>query len=145
MQIIKHDDRIKLERATDGSAGYDVQAAIDDVLTIYPGETQMIPLGFSVFIEDPNIAAILLPRSGLGTKKGIVLANTVGLIDSDYQGQVMAAVKNTGNDAFVVTPLTRIGQMVFVPVVHKEFELVTEFAKTSERGTGGFGSTGTQA
>lgn len=145
MQIIKYDDRVQLERATDGSAGYDVQAAIENDITIYPGQTQMIPLGFSVFIEDKNIAAILLPRSGLGTKKGIVLANTVGLIDSDYQGQVLAAVKNTSNDAFVVTPLSRIGQLVFVPVVHREFELVKEFTNTSARGTGGFGSTGVNA
>ena len=145
MQIIKHDERIQLERATDGSAGYDVSAAIDQDVTIYPGETKMIPLGFSVYIEDKNIAAILLPRSGLGTKKGIVLANTVGLIDSDYQGQVMAAVKNTSNDAFIVTPLARIGQMVFVPVVHREFELVKEFTSASARGTGGFGSTGVNA
>lgn len=141
MQLIIHDERIQLIRATDGSAGYDVQAAIDQDITIYPNQTQMIPLGFSVHIEDTNVAAVLLPRSGLGTKKGIVLANTVGLIDSDYQGQVMAAIKNTSNEEFVVTPLSRIGQIVFIPVVHPDFEVVTEFTDSTVRGTGGFGST----
>lgn len=144
MQLIKHDKRISLERATEGSAGIDVQAAIDSAQYVYPGEIKMIPLGFSMHIGDANIAALLLPRSGLG-KKGIVLANTVGLIDSDYQGQVMAAVKNTGNEAFLIAPLDRIGQMIFAPVIHPEFEIVDSFTDATVRGEGGFGSTGVDA
>lgn len=142
MQIIKHNSKISLERATLGSAGYDAQASVDNNLTIYPGETKMIPLGFSVFIENKGIAGLLLPRSGLG-KKGIVLANTVGLIDSDYQGQVHAALKNTSDDVFVVTPLMRICQLVFIPVLTPDLEFVEEFTNSTVRGAGGFGSTGT--
>lgn len=141
MQVIKHNHKISLERSTIGSAGFDVQAAVDKDLVIYPGQTVMIPLGFSMHINYPEFAGILLPRSGLG-KKGIVLANTVGLIDSDYQGEVMAALKNTSNDEFVVTPLMRICQLIFVPVWIPHLEFVDGFAETTVRAGGGFGSTG---
>ncbi len=127
--------------ATDGSAGMDMRACIDAALEMAPGETHLIPTGMAIHIEDPNLAAILLPRSGLGHKHGIVLGNLVGLIDSDYQGQVFVSCWNRGNQSFTVKPGERIAQMVIIPVVHADFEIVEEFV-ASERGAGGFGHTG---
>lgn len=127
--------------ATAGSAGLDLRACIDSDITIAAGETVLIPTGLSVFLDNPNLAAMLLPRSGLGHKHGIVLGNLVGLIDSDYQGELMVSVWNRSQTAFTVAPLERIAQMVIVPVVQAAFEIVDEFAASS-RGEGGFGSTG---
>ncbi len=127
--------------ATDGSAGMDLRACVDEALEMAPGETQLIPTGMAIHVEDPGLAAILLPRSGLGHKHGIVLGNLVGLIDSDYQGQVFVSCWNRGNQSFTVKPGERIAQMVIVPVVHADFEIVEEFV-ASERGAGGFGHTG---
>jgi len=127
--------------ATDGSAGMDLRACVDEALEMAPGETHLIPTGMAIHMEDPGLAAILLPRSGLGHKHGIVLGNLVGLIDSDYQGQVFVSCWNRGNESFTVKPGERIAQMVIVPVVHADFEIVEEFV-TSERGSGGFGHTG---
>ena len=131
------------EYATSGSAGLDLRAAIDEPIVIQPGETVLIPTGLAIHINDPSLAAILLPRSGLGHKHGIVLGNLVGLIDSDYQGEVMVSCWNRGNSAFTIEIGERIAQMVFVPVAQVEFELVDDFAATN-RGEGGFGSTGTK-
>ena len=127
--------------ATDGSAGMDMRACLDDPLTIHPGETHLIPTGIAIHINDSNLAAVLLPRSGLGHKHGIVLGNLTGLIDSDYQGQVFVSCWNRGKDTFTVNPGERIAQMVFVPVVQAQFEIVDSFT-TSDRGEGGFGHTG---
>jgi dUTP pyrophosphatase len=127
--------------ATDGSAGMDMRACLDEPLTIHPGETHLIPTGIAIHINDPNLAAVLLPRSGLGHKHGIVLGNLTGLIDSDYQGQVFVSCWNRGKDTFTVNPAERIAQMVFVPVVQAKFEIVDSFA-SSDRGEGGFGHTG---
>ncbi len=127
--------------ATDGSAGMDMRACIDEALEMAPGETQLIPTGMAIHVEDPGLAAILLPRSGLGHKHGIVLGNLVGLIDSDYQGQVFVSCWNRGDESFTVNPGERIAQMVIVPVVHADFEIVEDFV-VSERGAGGFGHTG---
>lgn len=127
--------------ATDGSAGLDMRACVDEALEMAPGETHLIPTGMAIHVEDPGLAAILLPRSGLGHKHGIVLGNLVGLIDSDYQGQVFVSCWNRGNQSFTVKPGERIAQMVIVPVVHADFEIVEEFV-ASERGAGGFGHTG---
>ncbi len=127
--------------ATDGSAGMDMRACVDEALEIAPGETHLIPTGMAIHVEDPGLAAILLPRSGLGHKHGIVLGNLVGLIDSDYQGQVFVSCWNRGNESFTAKPGERIAQMVIVPVVHADFEIVEEFV-ASERGAGGFGHTG---
>ncbi|MGD8593129.1 MAG: dUTP diphosphatase [Gammaproteobacteria bacterium] len=127
--------------ATDGSAGMDMRACLDEPLTIHPGETHLIPTGIAIHINDPNLAAVLLPRSGLGHKHGIVLGNLTGLIDSDYQGQVFVSCWNRGKDTFTVNPGERIAQMVFVPVVQAEFEIVESFTN-SDRGEGGFGHTG---
>ena len=127
--------------ATDGSAGMDMRACVDDPLEIAPGETQLIPTGLAIHVEDAGLAAVLLPRSGLGHKHGIVLGNLVGLIDSDYQGQVFVSCWNRGNETFTISPGERIAQMVIVPVVRADFELVDEFV-TSDRGAGGFGHTG---
>ena len=129
--------------ATDGSAGMDMRACIDESMEMSPGETQLIPTGLAVHIEDAGLAAMLLPRSGLGHKHGIVLGNLVGLIDSDYQGQVFVSCWNRGSETFTVEPGERIAQMVIVPVVHADFEIVDEFV-SSERGAGGFGHTGRQ-
>jgi dUTP pyrophosphatase len=129
------------EYATRGSAGVDLRACIDEPLTLEPGQTELIPSGIAVYMEDPSLAATILPRSGLGHKHGIVLGNLVGLIDSDYQGQVFVSCWNRGNTAFVIEPGSRLAQMVFVPVVQAEFEVVEEFA-VSDRGAGGFGHTG---
>ena len=127
--------------ATDGSAGVDLRAMIDEPLTLAPGATQLIPTGMAVYIGDPSLAAVLLPRSGLGHKHGIVLGNLVGLIDSDYQGEVMVSCWNRGDQSYLLEPGARLAQMVFVPVQQVDFELVTEFVE-SDRGTGGFGHTG---
>jgi dUTP pyrophosphatase len=127
--------------ATPGSAGLDLRACLDAPLTLQPGETQLIPTGIAIHLGDPGLAAVLLPRSGLGHKHGIVLGNLVGLIDSDYQGQVMVSCWNRGQAAFTVQPGERIAQMVIVPVVQVRLEVVEEFG-LSERGAGGFGSSG---
>jgi len=127
--------------ATDGSAGMDMRACLDAPLVLQPGETHLIPTGLAIHIEEGGLAAMLLPRSGLGHKHGIVLGNLVGLIDSDYQGQVFVSCWNRGSTSFTVEPGERIAQMVIVPVVHAEFEVVDEFA-ASDRGAGGFGHTG---
>ena len=128
--------------ATDGSAGMDLCACLDKTLDLSPGNTELIPCGFAMHILDPGLAAIILPRSGLGHKKGIVLGNLVGLIDSDYQGQVYISCWNRGNEQVIIKPGDRIAQLVFVPIVRAEFEVVNDFDKTG-RGAGGFGHTGT--
>lgn len=127
--------------ATTGAAGMDICACIDESLQIQPGETILIATGFAMYIADPGIAAMLLPRSGLGHKHGIVLGNLVGLIDSDYQGQVYVSCWNRGQQVFTVNPGDRIAQMIFVPVLRLGFNVVEEF-HVSDRGTGGFGHTG---
>ena len=127
--------------ATPGSAGLDLRACLDQPLELAPGQSALIPTGLAVHIGDPGLAAMLLPRSGLGHKHGIVLGNLVGLIDSDYQGPLMVSCWNRGSAAFTVQPLERIAQMVIVPVVQAAFRRV-EFFEASDRGTGGFGSTG---
>ena len=129
------------EYATDGSAGMDMRACVDGPLELAPGETQLIPTGLAIHVEDAGLAAVLLPRSGLGHKHGIVLGNLVGLIDSDYQGQVFVSCWNRGEKTFTINPGERIAQMVIVPVVRADFELVDEFV-ASDRGAGGFGHTG---
>jgi dUTP pyrophosphatase len=126
---------------TDGAAGLDMVACLNEPLTLRPGDTQLIPTGVAIHIGNPHLAAVLLPRSGLGHKHGIVLGNLVGLIDSDYQGQVFVSCWNRGKEGFTIEPGDRIAQMVFVPVVQAEFQVVTEFA-ASRRGAGGFGHTG---
>ncbi|WP_420589383.1 dUTP diphosphatase [Bacterioplanoides sp.] len=131
------------EYATTGSAGLDLRACLDAPLTLHPGETQLIRTGLSIYIEDPSLAAMLLPRSGLGHKHGIVLGNLVGLIDSDYQGELMVSCWNRGKDSFTIEIGERLAQMVLVPVVQAEFEFVEEFQQT-ERGAGGFGHSGRQ-
>jgi dUTP pyrophosphatase len=127
--------------ATPGSAGLDLRACIDAPIELRPGDTQLIPTGLAIHLADRGYAAMILPRSGLGHKHGVVLGNLVGLIDSDYQGQLMVSCWNRGQAAFTIQPMERIAQMVIVPVVQASFELVEEFA-ASERGAGGFGSTG---
>ncbi len=127
--------------ATSGSAGLDLRACIDESVTLEPGQTHLIPTGLAIHIDDPSLAAVLLPRSGLGHKHGIVLGNLVGLIDSDYQGQLFVSCWNRGQTDFTINIGERIAQMVFVPVVQVAFEHVNEFT-TTERGTGGFGHTG---
>jgi dUTP pyrophosphatase len=128
--------------ATPGSAGLDLRACIDAPLTLAPNAWQLVPTGMAVYLNDPGYAALLLPRSGLGHKHGIVLGNLVGLIDSDYQGQLMVSCWNRSDVAFTIEPMERIAQMVIVPVVQAQFKVVTEFAAPSERGEGGYGSTG---
>lgn len=127
--------------ATDGSAGIDLRACIDEALTLEPGQAQLLPTGMAIHIEDPSLAAMILPRSGLGHKHGIVLGNLVGLIDSDYQGQLMVSCWNRGNTTFTVEPGERIAQLVLVPVVQVKLDIVDSFEE-SERGAGGFGHTG---
>jgi len=129
--------------ATSGSAGLDLRACIDDVLDIAPGTTTLVPTGLAIHIADPDLAAVILPRSGLGHKHGIVLGNLVGLIDSDYQGQLMVSVWNRGQESFSLQPGDRMAQLVFVPVVQAEFNLVEDF-DASLRGEGGFGHSGRQ-
>lgn len=127
--------------ATSGSAGLDLRACLEAAITIQPGETTLIPTGMAIHLADPNYAAMILPRSGLGHKHGIVLGNLVGLIDSDYQGQLFVSCWNRSNTAFVMNPMERMAQLVIVPVVQASFSVVDEF-DASERGEGGFGSTG---
>ena len=127
--------------ATPGSAGLDLRAALDQPLVLEPGQTELIPTGLSMHLGNPGLAAMILPRSGLGHKHGIVLGNLVGLIDSDYQGPLMVSCWNRGSQAFTIQPMERIAQLVIVPVVQASFRLVDSF-DASERGEGGFGSTG---
>ena len=127
--------------ATTGSAGLDLRACLDEPLTLKPGETVLVPTGLAIHVGDPGYAAVILPRSGLGHKHGIVLGNLVGLIDSDYQGQLMISTWNRGETTFVLNPMERLAQLVIVPVVQAEFNIVDDFQQ-SERGAGGFGSTG---
>ena len=127
--------------ATAGSAGLDLRACLDAPLTLAPGQTELIPTGIAIHLADPGLAAVILPRSGLGHKHGIVLGNLVGLIDSDYQGQIFVSTWNRGNAAFTVNPMERLAQLVVVPVVQVGFNVVEEFG-ASRRGAGGFGSTG---
>jgi len=130
------------EHATPGSAGMDLRACLDAPLELRPGETTLIPTGLAIHISDPGLAATILPRSGLGHKHGIVLGNLVGLIDSDYQGQLFVSTWNRGHEPFTINVGERIAQLVFVPVVQVDFEIVDEF-DTSDRGEGGFGHSGT--
>jgi dUTP pyrophosphatase len=144
LEVIILDDRIRgmlPQYATAGAAGLDLRACVDAPLTLRPGESQLVPSGIAIHLGDPGFAAVVLPRSGLGARHGIVLGNLVGLIDSDYQGQVLVSVWNRGNAAFTIQPLDRIAQLIVVPVIQVEFEVVEEFA-ASARGAGGFGSTG---
>ncbi|WP_041543480.1 dUTP diphosphatase [Oceanimonas sp. GK1] len=127
--------------ATPGSAGLDLRACLDTPLELAPGDTQLLPTGIAIHIQDPGLCATILPRSGLGHKHGIVLGNLVGLIDSDYQGQLMVSCWNRGKDSFTIMPGERIAQLVILPVVQAEFTLVDDFDQ-SERGEGGFGSSG---
>ena len=127
--------------ASEGSAGLDLRACIDDPLIINPGKTELIPTGISIFIQDPGYAGLILPRSGLGHKHGIVLGNLVGLIDSDYQGELFISTWNRGSSSFTINSLDRIAQLVIVPVSQAKFNLVSDYSK-SDRGDGGFGSTG---
>lgn len=127
--------------ATPGSAGLDLRACLSEPLTLQPNAWQLVPTGIAIYLQDPNFAAIILPRSGLGHKHGIVLGNLVGLIDSDYQGQLMVSAWNRSDVAFTIAPMERIAQLVIVPVVQAQFNVVTEFP-ASERGEGGYGSTG---
>lgn len=129
--------------ATPGSAGLDLRACLDEPLTLAPGETQLLPTGIAIYINDPKLCATILPRSGLGHKHGIVLGNLVGLIDSDYQGELMVSCWNRSATAFTIEPGERIAQLVFLPVVQAQFTVVTDFNQ-SERGLGGFGSSGRQ-
>lgn len=129
------------EYGTAGSAGLDLRACLDKALTLKPGETALIPTGLAIYINDNHLAAVLLPRSGLGHKHGIVLGNLVGLIDSDYQGQVLVSIWNRSQDSFTINIGDRIAQMVFVPIVQVAFEQVDDFVQSS-RGVGGFGHTG---
>ena len=138
------DERIRANLpayATAGSAGLDLRACIDEPVTLRPGDSALIPSGLAIHLADPGLAAIVIPRSGLGHKHGIVLGNLVGLIDSDYQGQVFVSCWNRGREPFVLNPLERLAQLVVVPVVQVELNVVEDFAQ-SDRGAGGFGSTG---
>ncbi len=127
--------------ATPGSAGLDLRACLDAPLTLGPNAWQLVPTGMAIYLQDPAFAALILPRSGLGHKHGIVLGNLVGLIDSDYQGQLMVSAWNRSSVAFTIEPMERIAQLVIVPVVQAQFNIVNEF-KASQRGEGGYGSTG---
>jgi dUTP pyrophosphatase len=127
---------------TPGSAGLDLRAGLSEPLVLQPGQVELIPTGLSMHLADPNLAAMILPRSGLGHKNGIVLGNLVGLIDSDYQGPLMVSCWNRGNSAFTIQPMDRIAQLVIVPVVQAQFRVVSEFGESTQRGEGGFGSTG---
>ena len=138
------DERIRSNMpayATGGSAGLDLRACIDEPLTLHAGDSALVPSGIAIHLDDPALAAIVIPRSGLGHKHGIVLGNLVGLIDSDYQGQVFVSCWNRGRETFIVNPLERIAQLVVVPVVQVELNVVESFEE-SARGAGGFGSTG---
>ena len=128
--------------ATTGSAGLDLRACLGQPLTLAPGACQLIPTGMAIHLADPGYAALILPRSGLGHKHGIVLGNLVGLIDSDYQGQLMVSAWNRSDQAFTIEPMERIAQLVIVPVLQARFNLVDDFGAATERGSGGYGSTG---
>jgi dUTP pyrophosphatase len=130
------------EYATPGSAGLDLRACIDAPVTLAPNAWQLLPTGLAIHLADPGYAALVLPRSGLGHKHGIVLGNLVGLIDSDYQGQLMVSAWNRSDVAFTIEPMERIAQLMIVPVVQAQFNVVSDFAATTERGAGGYGSTG---
>jgi len=130
--------------ATAGSAGLDLRACIDAPLSLAPGQCELVPTGMALYLKDPGYAALLVPRSGLGHRHGLVLGNLVGLIDSDYQGQIMVSAWNRAASAFVLKPLERLAQLVIVPVVQARFRVVDEFDTTSARATGGYGSTGRQ-
>jgi dUTP pyrophosphatase len=127
--------------ATPGAAGLDLRACIEAPIKLHPGETVLVPTGIAIHLADPGLAALILPRSGLGHKHGIVLGNLVGLIDSDYQGEISVSAWNRGHETFTLNPLDRLAQLVVVPVLQVAFNIVEEFAE-SERGAGGFGSTG---
>ena len=140
---IGNDPRFPLPtQATDGSAGIDLRACLDAPLIIKAGQTHLVGTGLAIYISDPNFAGLILPRSGLGHKHGIVLGNLVGLIDSDYQGEIMVSIWNRSDTDFVLEPAERMAQYIVVPVVRPHFELVQEFGDTSARGTGGFGHSG---
>lgn len=140
---IGNDERFPLpQHATQGSAAVDLRACIDSAITINPGETQLIGTGIAVYIADPNYAGLILPRSGLGHKHGIVLGNLVGLIDSDYQGELMVSVWNRGDTPFTLEPAERLAQYMVVPVQQVGFEVVDQFSDDSDRGAGGFGHSG---
>ena len=144
LQVRILDERIRgmlPHYATAGAAGLDLRACIDAPLTLAPGDSHLVSSGIAIHVADPGYAAVILPRSGLGSKSGIVLGNLVGLIDSDYQGPLMVSLWNRGSASFTVQPLDRIAQLIVVPVVQVEFEVVEDFA-ASARGAGGFGSTG---
>ncbi len=144
VQIKYLDDRARAvppEYGSAGAAGIDLRAILDKPLVLQSGETQLIKTGISIFIDDPGYAAMILPRSGLGHKKGIVLGNLVGLIDSDYQGELLISCWNRSGEAYTINPMDRIAQLIIVPVVQAQFEEVKEF-KPSKRGAGGFGSSG---
>jgi dUTP pyrophosphatase len=130
--------------ATPGSAGLDLRACLAEPLTLAPNAWQLVPTGMALYLADPHYAAMILPRSGMGHKHGIVLGNLVGLIDSDYQGQLMVSAWNRTDVAFTIEPMERIAQLVIVPVVQASFNVVNEFADVSQRATGGYGSTGRQ-
>ena len=143
LKILDERDRDNLPKtATAGSAGVDLRALVDATVVINPGDTYLVKTGLAIHIGDPGYAALILPRSGLGHKKGIVLGNLVGLIDSDYQGELMGSVWNRGKESFELKPMDRIAQLMVVPVVQPEFNIVESF-EASERASGGFGSTGT--
>jgi dUTP pyrophosphatase len=129
------------EYATPGSAGLDLRACLEEAITLKPGDTHLIPSGIAIHLDDPSLAAMILPRSGLGHKHGIVLGNLVGLIDSDYQGQIFVSTWNRGKEPFTIQPMDRLAQLIVVPVVQVAFNVVEEF-EASSRGAGGFGSTG---
>ena len=145
VQVIVRDSKLHeyevLSKGSVDAAGYDLRACIEEPMIVLPGQSALVSTGLSIYIADPSICCTLLPRSGLGHKHGIVLGNLVGLIDSDYQGQLMVSVWNRGQDSFTIEPGERIAQMVFVPVVQAEFNLVEEF-DASHRGEGGFGHSG---
>ena len=144
LQVRVLDERVRdalPHYATPGAAGLDLRACLDAPLTLAPGDSQLVPSGIAIHLEDPGLAAVVLPRSGLGAKHGIVLGNLVGLIDSDYQGQIFVSVWNRGRAEFTVEPMERIAQLVVVPVVQVALEVVDDFA-ASGRGANGFGSTG---
>jgi dUTP pyrophosphatase len=145
MKIMNSDERLKHPAyKTTGSAGMDLQAAINEPLVIQPNQVVLVPTGVAIHIKDPNYTALILPRSGMGHKNGIILGNTAGVMDSDYQGQWMMSVWNRGEKEFVIEPFERIAQVIFVPVIQVSFNVVDEFEAT-ERGEGGFGSTGTKS
>lgn len=144
LQVKILDERMRSQMpsyATPGSAGLDLRACLDATIEIAPGQTVLVPTGLAIHVADPGYAALILPRSGLGHKHGIVLGNLVGLIDSDYQGQLMVSTWNRGSTTFKLEPMERLAQLVIVPVAQVEFDIVDEF-DSSERGAGGFGSTG---